>query len=68
MIELGVHVTWDDGRSMGRVTDVFDRKVTWRLQGSDVQRYESNENPTYMIELNNGDFILKHRHELAILH
>jgi hypothetical protein len=66
MIEMGTEVTWNNGQQRGLVTDMFDRKITWRLQGSDVRRVETNDKTTYLIRLNNGDFILKHHHEVAI--
>ena len=68
MIEMGTRVSWDSGQQKGYVADVFNRKVTWRLQGGDIQCHETSKHPTYLIELENGEFILKQKHELAILH
>lgn len=66
MIKLGTTVTWNSGKQIGQVADMFGRKITWRLQGSDIRRHETNDKTTYLIRLDNGDYILKHHHELAI--
>lgn len=59
MIEQGTQVTWNNGQECGRVTDVFNRKTTWRLQGSQVELKERKDGIVYLIERESGESILK---------
>lgn len=66
MIDLGTTVTWDSGTQTGQITDMFNRKITWRLRGSEIHRHETNDKTTYLIRQPDGEYILKHHNEVAI--
>lgn len=60
------HVKWNwgDGEAQGQITDRFEREVTRTLQGSEVTRNGSEDNPAYLIKQDDGDEVLKLGSEL----
>lgn len=64
MLQPGTQVTWNGGSQHGHVTDVFTRTVTFRLQGSQVSRRDIEDTPSYLIQLPDGEMVLKPGNEL----
>lgn len=55
---------WGDGTAKGQIKDRFEREVTRTLQGSEVTRDGSEDNPAYLIKQEDGDEVLKLGSEL----
>lgn len=60
------HVKWDwgNGTAKGQVEERFEREVTRTLQGNEVTRDGSEDNPAYLIKQEDGDEVLKLGSEL----
>ncbi|MEM1334336.1 MAG: DUF2945 domain-containing protein, partial [Actinomycetota bacterium] len=54
-----------DGTGSGEVTERFTEKVTRTIDGTDVTRDGSEDEPAYLIEQDDGDRILKSASELT---
>ena len=50
---------WGDGRAYGEIKEKFKEKVTRTLQGSEVTRDGSEDDPAILIEQEDGDEVLK---------
>ena len=50
---------WGDGTAEGYVREVFREKVTRTLDGAEVTRNGSQDDPAYIIEQQDGDKVLK---------
>ncbi|MGR3504151.1 DUF2945 domain-containing protein [Pseudaestuariivita sp.] len=57
----GDRVEWDwgDGTASGKVEKTYTRKITRKLQGSEVTRDGSDDDPALYIEQEDGDGVLK---------
>lgn len=55
---------WGNGIATGKIADRFERDVTRTLQGTQVTRHGSEENPAYLIRQEDGDEVLKLGSEL----
>jgi hypothetical protein len=55
---------WGNGTAKGQIKDRFEREVTRTLQGSEVTRDGSEDNPAYLIKQEDGDEVLKLGSEL----
>lgn len=55
---------WGDGYGEGKVTERFTSKVTRTIDGTDVTRNASDDEPAYLIEQDDGDRVLKSHSEL----
>jgi hypothetical protein len=55
---------WGNGTATGKVREVFHEEVTRTLQGSEVTRKGSDDDPAYLIEQDDGDEVLKLHSEL----
>ncbi len=55
---------WNDGWGEGEVTERFTEKVTRTLDGSEVTREASEDEPAYLIEQSDGDQVLKSKSEI----
>jgi hypothetical protein len=66
MIRKGTTVEWDwgSGTAAGKVTDRFEQKVKRTLKGSDVTRNGITEDPSLLIEQDDGTEVLKLHHEV----
>lgn len=60
-ISVGDSVKWDwgSGTASGKVTERFTSKVTRTLQGTEVTRNASQDEPAFLIEQSDGDCVLK---------
>ncbi len=61
MIREGTEVwwKWGSGRAKGTVTEVHHDKVTRTVDGSEITRNGSKDNPAYVIEQEDGTTVLK---------
>ena len=50
---------WGNGTAKGQIKDRFEREVTRTLQGSEVTRNGTEDNPAYLIGQDDGDEVLK---------
>lgn len=55
---------WGNGTAEGQIKERFEREVTRTLQGSEVTRDGSEDNPAYLIKQDDGDEVLKLGSEL----
>ena len=55
---------WGNGEGCGQVKERFEREVTRSLQGNEVTRDGSADNPAYLIRQDDGDEVLKLGSEL----
>jgi hypothetical protein len=56
--------SWGTGTATGRIVEVHREKVTRTLQGSEITRNGSAEDPAYVIEQEDGARVLKLRSEV----
>lgn len=61
MIREGTEVSWKwgSGHAKGTVTEVHHDKVTRTIDGSEITRNGSSDNPAYVIEQEDGTTVLK---------
>jgi hypothetical protein len=66
MYNKGQRVRWKWGANTatGEVQEHFTRDVTRTLQGSEITRHGSKDNPAYLIKQEDGDRVLKLESEL----
>ena len=50
---------WGEGRAYGTVQKTYTKKVTRKLQGSEVTRNGSEDDRALLIEQSDGDEVLK---------
>lgn len=64
---IGDDVEWDwgNGTGTGTITKRYTQKITRTLQGSEVTRDASEDEPAYLIEQDDGDEVLKSSSELS---
>ncbi|MFD0859437.1 hypervirulence associated TUDOR domain-containing protein [Roseovarius aquimarinus] len=62
----GTKVEWDwgNGTGTGEVTKVYTQKITLKIDGTEVTRDASEDEPAYRIEQDDGDEVLKSHSEL----
>ncbi|WP_281967149.1 DUF2945 domain-containing protein [Roseovarius nanhaiticus] len=62
----GTNVEWDwgNGTGTGKVTKVYTQKITLKIDGTEVTRDASEDEPAYRIEQDDGDEVLKSHSEL----
>ena len=60
-----VEWTWGDGTGTGTVKERFTSKVTRTIEGNDVTRDASEDEPAYLVEQDDGDEVLKSASELS---
>lgn len=62
----GESLAWDceEGVATGKATQRFTGDFKIEINGRTVERQASEQNPVYLIELENGDKILKSEAEL----
>ena len=66
-IHIGDTVKWNwgGGTGEGEVTERFTEKTTRTIEGNDVTRDASEDEPAYMIEQADGDRVFKSASELS---
>ena len=50
---------WGNGTAKGQIKERFERDVTRTLQGSEVTKNGTEDNPAYLIKQEDGDEVLK---------
>jgi len=50
---------WGNGTAKGQIKERFEREVTRTLQGSEITRNGTEDNPAYLIRQEGGDEVLK---------
>jgi hypothetical protein len=62
----GTKVEWDwgNGTGTGKVVQKYTRKITLKIDGTEVTRNASDDEPAYRIEQEDGDEVLKSDSEL----
>ncbi|KPM14280.1 DUF2945 domain-containing protein [Citromicrobium bathyomarinum] len=50
---------WGNGTAKGQIKERFEREVTRTLQGSEITRKGSEDDPAYLIKQDDGDEVLK---------
>ena len=63
---IGTKVKWEwgDGWGHGEVDERFTEKVTRTIDGTDVTRDASEDEPAYLVVQDDGDQVLKSHSEL----
>ena len=56
---------WGNGTGTGKVTKKYTQKITKTIDGSEVTRDASDDEPAYLIEQDDGDEVLKSGSELS---
>ena len=64
--QTGTKVEWDwgNGTGTGKIVKKYTQKITLKLQGSEVTRKASDDEPAYKIEQDDGSEVLKFGSEL----
>jgi len=68
IIRKGTRVLWEwgNGTAYEEVAEIHRERVTHELDGAEVTRNGSDDNPAYLIEQEDGDKVLKLRSEIEI--
>ena len=66
MIKEGTNVKWKwgDGYGQGEVKEKYQKSITLTLQGSEVTRNGSEDDPALRIKQDDGDEVLKLQSEV----
>ncbi len=56
---------WGNGTGEGKVAESFTGRVTRTIEGKEITRNASDENPAYLIEQEDGARVLKSHSELT---
>ena len=59
-----VRWNWSGSSASGKILEIHRSRVTRKLNGSDITRYGSSDNPAYVIEQDDGSRVLKLRDEV----
>lgn len=55
---------WGNGDGAGKVREVRHETFTRKIKDTEVTRHGTEENPAYLIEMNDGDKVIKLHSEL----
>lgn len=55
---------WGNGYGRGQVQSSFEKKVTRKIDGEEVTRDGSSDNPAYYIHVDDGNNVLKLHSEI----
>ena len=56
---------WGNGTGTGKVKKKYTQKITKTIDGNEVTRDASDDEPAYLIEQDDGDEVLKSGSELS---
>ncbi|SDG79429.1 DUF2945 domain-containing protein [Sulfitobacter delicatus] len=64
--QTGTKVEWDwgNGTGTGKIVKKYTQKITLKIDGSEVTRKASDDEPAYKIEQDDGSEVLKSGSEL----
>ncbi len=67
MIREGTEIewSWGDGVAKGTVKEVHNETITLKIDGNEVTRHGTNDNPAYVIEQSDGTQVLKLQSEVS---
>lgn len=67
MIKEGTTVEWEwgNGTATGKVEEIHREKVTRTIEGSEVTRNGTDDDPAYLIEQGDGSRVLKSKSEVS---
>ena len=67
MIKTGTKVEWEwgNGTATGTVEEVHHEKITRTIDGSEITREGTDDNPAYVIEQEDGTKVLKLNSEVS---
>ncbi|MFQ6551613.1 DUF2945 domain-containing protein [Aestuariibius insulae] len=60
-----VEWNWGNGTGTGTVQKKYTQKITLKIDGNEVTRNASDDEPAYKIEQDDGDEVLKSGSELS---
>lgn len=60
-----VEWSWGNGTGEGKIVERFTEKVTRTIDGSEITRDASDDEPAFLIEQEDGDRVLKSVTELS---
>lgn len=60
-----VEWAWGSGKGTGKIAERFERDVTRTIEGSEITRKGSEDDPAYMIHQEDGGRVLKLGSELS---
>ena len=65
-LKVGERVKWKWGNGFGdgRIAERFTEDVTRTINGTDVKRVATDDEPAYLIEQDDGDRVLKSHSEV----
>lgn len=55
---------WGDGFGEGKITECFSENVTRTIEGTEVTRNASDDDPAYLIQQEDGGRVLKSHSEI----
>ncbi len=55
---------WANGTGKGKIEKTYTKRVTRKINGSDITRDADNDNPAYYIKQDDGGAVLKSHSEL----
>lgn len=64
--QVGDKVSWNwgNGTAEGVIKQIYTKKVSKTIKGSEIVRNADDDNPAYLIEQDDGDRVLKSNSEL----
>lgn len=67
MIKEGTTVEWEwgNGTATGKVEEIHREKVTRTIEGSEITRNGTDDDPAYLIEQEDGSRVLKSKSEVS---
>ncbi|KAA5543015.1 DUF2945 domain-containing protein [Roseiconus nitratireducens] len=60
-----VQWNWSGGKAKGQIKESYKEKVTKEIEGSEITRNASDDEPAYLIEQEDGSRVLKSESELS---
>ncbi len=66
-IRVGQHVKWNyaGNTAEGKIKEAFMEKATRKINGHEVTRNATDDEPAYLIEQEDGDQVVKSESELS---
>ncbi len=60
-----VEWNWGSGTGSGKISERYTSKITRTIDGTEVTRNATEDDPAYLIEQDDGDIVLKSASELS---
>lgn len=67
MIREGTEIewSWGDGKAKGTVKEIHYETISRKIDGSEVTRHGTDDDPAYVIEQSDGTRVLKLKSEVS---